>query len=260
MCKVVEQLRADPVPVGGDVGRSAWVAMCAAALVACGGHALEAETGPASPPASTDAAAQAQASPDAVAPKVPKAPWTPDAAKGPGLRALMPRVHPPGSRPLTLQAIMNMHGVPTDAQWRALPPDTDPALRAIAQDSQGRLTDRIRAIAGIAMRQSPDGLALLVAIAGTAEQHPALRRAAIRALADGYIARGSTDAFETVRATLTSADPLIRETAVKSLIPHVHRPHVKAALGDTLERESVEHIKQSIRGALTPSDNGSARP
>lgn len=208
-------------------------------LGACGGGEAHSQT-PAvddpAPPAEPDAAVRAPAGRTAT--EQPAAISTVDLG---GLRPA--RAHPMGGgKPLSLPQLLTLPGVPTDAQWRALPPTADASLSRIAGDAAEEPPVRVRAISGLTVRAvegAGPGLATL--LADTAAP-AAVRRASARALGAAFIEQ------ETARAALiaTLADPVdtLRETAARALRPHRERPEIAAAFAERRAVEPLDHIRE----------------
>ncbi len=148
--------------------------------------------------------------------------------------------------PLKLSQLLTLRGVPTDQQWRALPPGSDAALVAAAGDAKEDPKLRARAMAGIAVR-GPDGgdATMMVALSDT-DADGTLRRAAARSLAAGYLTAG----LEALTAALADSDHLLRETVVKALTPHVGQATVRAALVARRELEEHPLVLEAIDHAL----------
>ncbi len=165
----------------------------------------------------------------------------------PKLTGLSPEPH---RGPLKLSQILTGRGVPTEAQWQALPPGSDAALVQLAGDAEEPATTRARAMSGIAVRRPEGGHEVLRAILADADADATLRRGAARALGHAYLDEGTG----TLGAAAADEDPLLREAVVQALAPHVGVPAVRALL--QARRSIEEHlvVLEALDQALRDKD------
>ena len=177
---------------------------------------------------------------------------------GPNLVALRPGHGPPRGA-VSLEALLSTHGIPTEAQWRALPSSVDAKLAEIATDPSGPVHRRARAMSGLAIRRVDGGASVLAASLG-ASVDPMLRRTAIRGLATGWL-RTAADAgagaieprvLAALGRALADPDALVREAAVKALAPYATAPSVHALLRMRLTTETSEMVREALTGLLGP--------
>lgn len=175
----------------------------------------------------------------------------------PNLGRLLPGKGPGLGAPMTLAQLLTLETAPSDAQWRALPINANEKLTNIAVDSNASITDRARAVTGLAVRQAEGAGALLGGMVQNTTLDPTLRRTAIRALGAVGIAQGPGHGDEAgpLVGALDDPDDLTREAAVQALTPHVAaRPDIKAALEARQAKEPSPLVQRALTQALAPKE------
>ncbi|MCA9541095.1 MAG: HEAT repeat domain-containing protein [Myxococcales bacterium] len=179
----------------------------------------------------------------------PEATAAPDAAPKRTLRDLRPDRPPQPGTPLHLPQLLAMHHPPSDMQWRALPPTADAGLIAVIDDPAEAVTDRARAMDGLAVRHPAGGHAPLAAVLADGKADGTLRRSAARALARGF--GGEPAARAALFTALDDDDAMLREAVVKALADQATDAEVRAALQARRDREQAPLVREALDAALS---------
>jgi hypothetical protein len=169
----------------------------------------------------------------------------------PGLSKLLPGSGRRG--PLKLGQMLSMHHVPSDVQWRALPPSADAALSSTVQDPDAAPTTRARAMAGLAIRGAEGAPPVLSAVLLDAKADPTLRRAAARALADAFIEPEGGPVMAALASAAADPEVTLREAVVKALARRADNPAVVRLLVDRKAQETAPLVIEALDAALTPN-------
>ena len=226
-----------PRSLSAVASQGALYAVCAMLSTGCGGTSHgEPEAIPDLPPAQPCAV---------IDPTKIKA----EPTRGPDLKALRPHRGPGKGLPMTVPAMLTVRGLPTRAQWMALPPTADAALVEAMEDVGRAPIERTRAISGIVIRQQEGAGPRLSAVLTNDKIDPMVRRSAARGLASAYIATAEA----ALLTALADPDPMLRETVAKALKPHLERPGVQAAMSARQKVETAPLVKEALSDALTPA-------
>lgn len=208
-------------------------------LVGCGGRGPQ----PLPPP---------KAATGCMAPSTVKAATQQSALKPPSLGGLKPG-H--GAAPSNVEGLLRWRGQPTQDHWKALPDEAGAVLMSKAASPDGEIAFRARAFAGLAARGHTGGEQPMLVVLKTPDADATLRRAAIRALAEGYLAaelegdeEGSV--LPALLKALDGKEALEREATVKALAPFTSNGVIKAALAERLKAEDSEVVKEALEAAL----------
>ncbi|MCA9544527.1 MAG: HEAT repeat domain-containing protein [Myxococcales bacterium] len=165
------------------------------------------------------------------------------------LQGLLP-THGPPKGPLKLGQLLTLRGVVSEAQWRALPPGADAELSQIAQREDEAPTVRARAMTGLAVRRTDGAVGTLRGVLLDAQADSLVRRAAARALADGFAEPEGGPAMAALAAAAADEDATLREAVVKALAPHVALPAVRRLLEERKASERDTLVTEALDAAL----------
>jgi hypothetical protein len=140
--------------------------------------------------------------------------------------------------------------VPKKEDWDRIGPAAAGVLKDIAADSARKKVQRARAVSSLAFFPQVETQRFLTTLLGEKTQSMTLRRKAMRALAFGF---GSAS-IDTIKPYLSSNDPHLRATAIKSF-GVIKTDQSVSLLSARLEVEPSKVLQKSIERALVEMDN-----
>ena len=158
---------------------------------------------------------------------------------------------PPGPeqlRPKVEALLKGYEFEPRKEDWEKLGPGALDVLVAIASDEKLLPSTRSRALAS--MNHFPDAKvsATLATFATSTKLQPSVRATAAEVL----VARDGQKALAKVSPLLSASDPLLRETAAKS-IARLGTPEARKTLESRLEKDQDPAVREAIQRGLAPS-------
>lgn len=133
----------------------------------------------------------------------------------------------------------------TEADWKAIGPEVDDALRDIAQDDDKLAGHRARALVALQYFKSPETRQVLEAVAADGKSYWVVRGRAARTLAISY----QTDALGKIAPLLSSDQMRLREAAIKA-VGQVRGSHSQTLLKSRLPNEKSEYLRGLIDETL----------